>query len=179
MVIGTAKPRSTSKSKLRKPSKVEPDTETTNAPVEGTSNKVTTEAEKPVEEKKEEKEEKKSLLPYHPKPGDKIVLISPMMQTCIAEFYDEDNQYYVLKNPLLFASFPERDKENPNMVRTVLQAPAIWNRIVMADQNQDQYVIFPKSTYGIMFIDDNTNAAMFSTDVSRMYGSAWGKVERK
>ena len=129
--------------------------------------------------KEEKKEAPKKLLPYHPKAGEKIVLVSPMMQTCIAEFYDEDDQYYVVKNPLLFASFPERDKENPNMVRTVLQAPCVWNRIIMADQNQDQYAIFPKTAYGIMFIDDTTNAAMFSTDINRLYGSAWGKVERK
>lgn len=134
---------------------------------------------KPEEAAKAEtpKKEPKKLLPYHPKAGEKIVLVSPMMQTCICEFVDEDNEYYVVKNPLLFASFPERDKENPNMVRTVLQAPCLWNRLVMADRNQDQYAIFPKSSYGIMFVDDETNAPLFSTDVMRLYGGAWGKTE--
>lgn len=134
---------------------------------------------KPEDTVKEEKKEEKKLLPYHPAKGDKIVLVSPMMQTCITEFVDEDDQYYIVKNPLLFASFPERDKENPNMVRTVLQAPCVWNRIIMADQNQDQYAIFPKSAYGILFVDDPKNAALFSTDVNRLYGSAWGKTEQK
>jgi hypothetical protein len=47
----------------------------------------------------------------------------------------------------------------------------------MADVNVDQYAIFPKATYGVMFVDDKTNAPLFSTDVNRVYGGAWGKTD--
>ena len=124
-----------------------------------------------------EAKEPKKLLPYHPKAGDKIILISAMMQTCIAEFYDEDEQYYIVKNPLLFASFTERNPQNEKEVRTRVQAPCVWNRGIMADVNVDQYAIFPKATYGVMFVDDKTNAPLFSTDVNRVYGGAWGKTD--
>lgn len=126
-------------------------------------------------ETKTKKEEQKKLLPYHPKAGDKIVLISAMMQTCIAEFVDEDDQYYIVKNPMLFATFPERSAENPNQVRTRVQAPCLWTRAIMADINIDQYTIFPKATFGVMFVNDATNAPLFSTDVTRIYNGTWGK----
>ena len=140
-----------------------------------TKEPVTAETPTPAETPTEAKEVKK-LLPYHPKAGDKIVLISAMMQTCIAEFVDEDDQYYIVKNPLLFATFPERNSEN-NQMRTRVQAPCVWNRAVMADINVDQYTIFPKATFGVMFVNDSTNAPMFSTDVNRIYAGTWGKPE--
>jgi len=132
-------------------------------------------------DKKEEKKDKKEkkLLPYHPNKGDRVLLISPVMQTVLCEFFDEDKEYFVVKNPVIFAAFPERDKENPNQIRIALQAPCVWNRGIMADVNQDQIAIFPKATYGLMFIDDKTTAPMFSTDVKRIYNSVWGKTEEK
>jgi len=113
------------------------------------------------------------------KGGDKVVLISPMMQTCVAEFVEQDNDFYYVKNPLLFAAFPERDKENPNIIRNIFHAPSVWNRGVMSDVNQDQMCAFPKGTYGIMYAKDDTNAPLFSTDVLRLYNSAWAKTDKK
>ena len=138
----------------------------------------TAKAENNTTETKKGGKEKK-LLPYHPNKGDRVLLISPVMQTVLCEFFDEDKEYFIVKNPVIFAAFPERDKDNPNQIRIALQAPCVWNRGIMADVNQDQIAIFPKATYGLMFIDDETTAPMFSTDVKRIYNSVWGKTEEK
>ena len=119
----------------------------------------------------------KSKLPIKVKKGDKVIIVSPMFQTCIAEFVEEDKNSYLVKNPILFAAFPERDKDNPNTVRTRIQAPCVWNRGIMADINVPQLVAFPKASYGIMVADDVTNDALFSTDTNRIYSGTWGKVE--
>lgn len=125
------------------------------------------------------KTDPKELLDKKFKQGDKIILVSQVMQTCIAEYVAEDKDRYLVKNPILFASFPERDKENPNVVRTRMQALCVWNRSVMADMNVDQYCAFPKASFGVMFVDDVTNNPMFSTDSTRIYNGTWGKVEVK
>lgn len=122
------------------------------------------------------KKDPKDLLSKQFKAGDKIILISQVMQTCIAEYVAEDSSRYLVKNPILFASFPERDKDNPNVVRTRIQALCLWNRSVMADTNAEQYCSFPKASYGIMFADDATNNPLFSTDSIRIYNGTWGKV---